>query len=141
MCKLTQEMFGADDTEHQRDQAPEDMLGVMRDFLGYFTALAASRRDHPTQDFASAIANGRIDGEPLSDMDVAAYYLIIATAGHDTTTHAISGGLRALIENPSELDCLVQNPSMMPTAVEENARWTTPVREFMRTATADTAVR
>jgi cytochrome P450 len=29
----------------------------------------------------------------------------------------------------------------MPTAVEEMIRWTTPVKEFMRTATADTAVR
>jgi cytochrome P450 len=29
----------------------------------------------------------------------------------------------------------------MPTAVEEMIRWSTPVKEFMRTATADTAVR
>ena len=72
--------------------------------------LTASRREHPTDDLASAIANGRIDGEPLSDMDTASYYVIVASAGHDTTKDAISGGLHALIENPGELDRLRDDP-------------------------------
>ena len=55
---------------------------------------------NPTEDLASAIANGRVDGEPLSDMDTVSYYVIVASAGHDTTKDAISGGLHALIENP-----------------------------------------
>lgn len=141
MQMLTQEMFGRDDTEHQRGQGPEDWIAAVQDFLNYFATLTASRRQKPTGDLASAIANGRIDGEPLSDMDTASYYVTIASAGHDTTKHAISGGLRALIENPSELGRLKQNLTLMPTAVEETIRWTTPVKEFMRTATADTAVR
>ena len=41
-------------------------------------------------------------------MDTASYYVIIASAGHDTTKDAISGGLRALIENPGELARLQQ---------------------------------
>jgi cytochrome P450 len=141
MHTLTQEMLGGDDAEHQRGQAPEVMLGVLRDFFTYFVTITASRREHPTQDLASAIANGRIDGQPLSDMDTASYYVIIAVAGHDTTKDAISGGLHALIENPWELERLKQDLSLMPTAVEEMIRWTTPVKEFMRTATADTTVR
>ncbi|GAC54910.1 hypothetical protein GOAMI_40_00020 [Gordonia amicalis NBRC 100051 = JCM 11271] len=90
---------------------------------------------------ASAIANGRIDGEPLSDVDTASYYVIVASAGHDTTKDAISGGLRALIENPHELDRLRRDPELIGTAVEEMIRWSTPVKEFMRTAAADTSVR
>ena len=69
MLKLTQEMFGGDDAEHQRGDSMEDLLAVLADYFAYFTALTASRREHPTDDLASAIANGRIDGEPLSDMD------------------------------------------------------------------------
>ena len=141
MLKLTQEMFGGDDAEHQRGDTPEDMLAVLLDFFNYFATLTASRREQPTEDLASAIANGRIDGEPLSDMDTASYYVIIASAGHDTTTDAISGGLHALIENPGELERLQQNMDLMPTAVEEMIRWTTPVKEFMRTAAEDTTVR
>lgn len=141
MRMLTQELFGRDDVEHQRSKEPEVVLEVMEEFVNYFAALTASRRRKPTDDLASAIANGRIDGEPLSDMDTASYYVIIAAAGHDTTKDAISGGLRALIENPGELGRLKQDLTLMPTAVEEMIRWTTPVKEFMRTATADTTVR
>ncbi len=114
---------------------------ILLDFFTYFSKLTASRREHPTEDLASAIANGRIDGEPLSDVDTASYYVIVASAGHDTTKDAISGGLLALIENPSELERLRQNMDLMPTAVEEMIRWTTPVKEFMRTAAEDTTVR
>ncbi|MUL77371.1 cytochrome P450 [Mycolicibacterium sp. CBMA 226] len=141
MHTLTQEMFGGDDEEYSRGQSPEELFAVLLDFFQYFAALTASRRANPTEDLASAIANGRIDGEPLSDMDTASYYVIVASAGHDTTKDAISGGLHALIQNPGELARLKANPDLMPTAVEEMIRWSTPVKEFMRTATADTVVR
>lgn len=140
MHALTQELFGGDDEEYSRGQSPEELFTVLLDFFQYFAALTASRRANPTEDLASAIANGRIDGEPLSDMDTASYYVIVASAGHDTTKDAISGGLHALIQNPGELARLKANPDLMPTAVEEMIRWSTPVKEFMRTATADTVV-
>src|SRR6478735_4500826 len=142
MHMLTQEMFGGDDDEYKRDSGSlEDQLAVLLDFFAYFSKLTASRREQPTDDLASAIANGRIDGEPLSDVDTASYYVIVASAGHDTTKDAISGGLLALIENPGELERLRQNMDLMPTAVEEMIRWTTPVKEFMRTAAEDTVIR
>ena len=142
MHMLTQEMFGGDDEEYnKRGKSPEEQIQILLDFFTYFSQLTASRREHPTEDLASAIANGRIDGEPLSDVDTASYYVIVASAGHDTTKDAISGGLLALIENPSELARLRQNMDLMPTAAEEMIRWTTPVKEFMRTAAEDTTVR
>ena len=142
MLKLTQEMFGGDDTEHKRGEGTtEDLLAVLMDFFTYFSALTASRRENPTGDLASAIANGTINGEPLSDMDTVSYYVIVASAGHDTTKDAISGGLHALIDNPDQLDRLRGDMSLMGTAVEEMIRWATPVKEFMRTATADTEIR
>ena len=141
MMKLTQEMFGGNDEEHQRGDSPEDLMAVLTDFFNYFGALTASRRANPTEDLASAIANGRVDGELMSDMDTLSYYVIVASAGHDTTKDAISGGMRALIENPGELTRLRDNMDLMPTAVEEMIRWATPVKEFMRTAAEDTTVR
>ncbi|MEZ0339998.1 cytochrome P450 [Mycobacterium sp. pV006] len=142
MLKLTQEMFGGDDDEFGRgDKSPQELHEVITDFFRYFTALTAQRRAHPTDDLASAIANAKIDGEYLNDVDCLSYYVIVATAGHDTTSAAISGGLLALIENQDQLARLKAQPELMGTAVEEMIRWTTPVKEFMRTATADTEVR
>jgi cytochrome P450 len=141
MLKLTQELFGSDDSEFKRGSTSEDQLPALLDMFQYFNGVTASRREHPTEDLASAIANARIDGEPLSDIDTVSYYLIVATAGHDTTSATISGGLHALIENPDQLQRLGANLDLMPLATEEMIRWVTPVKEFMRTAVEDTTVR
>ncbi|MCZ8377337.1 cytochrome P450 [Mycobacterium sp. CPCC 205372] len=137
MLKLTQELFGSDDDELQRGQTLEDSLPALMEMFEYFTTLTASRRANPTEDLASAIANARIDGELLSDIDAVSYYLIIATAGHDTTSATISGGLRALIDNPDQLRLLRADMALLPSAVEEMIRWVTPVKSFMRTAARD----
>jgi len=141
MLKLTQELFGSDDSEFKRGTTNEDQLPALLDMFGYFNAVTAARREHPTDDLASAIANARVDGEPLSDIDTVSYYLIVATAGHDTTSATISGGLQALIENPEQLRRLRDDPGLLPLATEEMIRWVTPVKEFMRTAARDTVVR
>jgi cytochrome P450 len=141
MLKLTQELFGSDDSEFKRGSSNEDQLPALLDMFGYFNGVTAARRENPTEDLASAIANARIDGEPLSDIETVSYYLIVATAGHDTTSATISGGLHGLIEHPDQLDRLRDNLDLMPLATEEMIRWATPVKEFMRTAAEDTSVR
>jgi cytochrome P450 len=141
MLKLTQELFGSDDSEFKRGSSNEDQIPALFDMFQYFNGVTAARREHPTEDLASAIANARIDGEPLSDIDTVSYYLIVATAGHDTTSATISGGLHGLVENPHQLQRLRDNLDLMPLATEEMIRWVTPVKEFMRTAAEDTTVR
>ncbi|UGT62522.1 cytochrome P450 [Nocardia asteroides] len=142
MLKLTQELLGSDDEEYQRSAvSQEEKIGALLDMFAYFTEITGARRATPTEDLASTIANARVDGEPLSEIDTVSYYAIIATAGHDTTSGTISGGLRALAENPGQLARLRADMSLLPQATEEMIRWVTPVKAFMRTATADTTLR
>ncbi|WP_123024009.1 cytochrome P450 [Mycolicibacterium stellerae] len=141
MLKLTQELFGSDDDEFKRGVEGEDQMSALLEMFEYFTALIASRRENPTEDLASAIANATIDGEPLSDIDTISYYAIIAAAGHDTTSAIISGGMLALIENPDQHRRLAADLNLIPLATEEMIRWVTPVKAFMRTATQDATVR
>ena len=74
-------------------------------------------------------------------MEAVGYYVLIATAGHDTTSAAIAGGLHGLLEFPDQLDRLRRDPELVPNAVEEMIRWVSPVKQFMRTATTDVEVR
>jgi cytochrome P450 len=141
MLKYTQEMFGNDDAELQRGTTKEEQMMSLLDMFAYFTAVTASRRENPTEDLASAIANATINGEPLSDIETVSYYSIIAAAGHDTTSAVISGGLQALIDHPDQRERLRANMELMPLATEEMIRWVTPVKEFMRTAREATTVR
>ena len=66
------------------------------------------------------------------------YYIIVATAGHDTTSSSTAGAMWALAQNPGELAKVKADLSLIPGLVDESIRWTTPVKTFMRTATADT---
>jgi cytochrome P450 len=140
MLQLTKELFGGDDDELGRSRDPEEQMTVLLDFFQYFVAVTADRRAKPTDDLASVIANATIDGELLNDFDAASYYVIIATAGHDTTSSSIAGGLEALLRHPEQLARLRGDPSLGAGAIEEMIRWVTPVKEFMRTATEDRIV-
>jgi cytochrome P450 len=141
MLKLTQELFGASDEELSRGSSPEDLIAVIQDFFAYFTQITEDRRANPTGDLASVVANGLINGEELTMMQTISYYVIAATAGHDTTSSAIAGGLHALIENPEQMEKLKNDPGLVATAADEIIRWVTPVKHFMRTATEDYTIR
>ena len=141
MLTLTQQLFGQEDPDLQRDPpSPETFAAIVMDFYSYFTELSTDRRTHPREDLATLIANGTIDGEPLPDLESMGYYVIVATAGHDTTSSAMAGGMHALVEHQDELRRLQEEPNLLNNAVEEMLRWTAPVRHFMRTAQEDTEI-
>lgn len=137
MLRLTQELFADADPDFQRTGEDEQAMAVIMDIIEMFTGLNADRRANPTTDLATVIANGEIDGRPLEDVDTYGYYLIVATAGHDTTSNAVAGGMQALLEHPAELAKLQADPSLVDGAADEIVRWVSPVKHFMRTAQQD----
>lgn len=158
MLKLTQEIFGPGDpdvvaeTERAVDGASAfsassgndrgvDLFQTAQVLFEYFGKLTADRRANPKDDVASIIANGLIDGQPIGDREAMSYYVIVATAGHDTTSNAAAAGLLELIKAPEQMAKLKADMSLMPNAVEEMIRWSTPVMHFMRTATQDFEIR
>ncbi|QLC22487.1 cytochrome P450 [Parasphingopyxis sp. CP4] len=148
MLFLTQQMFGGQDEDlsgsGMKDMTPEQITaivaGAVQEFEGYFAKLAADRRANPTDDVASVIANATVDGEPLNDRDMAGYYIIVASAGHDTTSASTAGAMHALAEDPEQFARLKADRDLLPGIVEEAIRWTTPVQHFMRTAAEDTEI-
>ncbi|MDO8802741.1 cytochrome P450 [Phenylobacterium sp.] len=145
MLKLTQELFGSADPELSRsggaaqttDQGVDSIQSVVMDFMLYFNAITEDRRVSPRNDLASVIANGTVNGQPLGHLEAMSYYIIAATAGHDTTSSTTAGALWALAENPEQFAKVKADPSLIPGLIEESIRWVTPVKHFMRTATAD----
>lgn len=146
MLKLTQELFGNADPELNRSgksitdvkEGVDSIQSVVMDFMLYFNAITEDRRAKPREDLASIIANGKINGEPMGHLEAMSYYIIAATAGHDTTSSTTAGALWALAENPEQFAKVKADPSLIPGLIEESIRWVTPVKHFMRTATADT---
>lgn len=143
MWELTQGLFGAADPEFMGEAGdPEAKLieTVMR-FISYFNDITEDRRRCPADDLATLIANGQPGGCPMGDAERLWYYIIVATAGHDTTSYALSGGMEALLRDPDQLWALRDAPDLAANAAEECIRWTSPVRHFLRYATEDMEVR
>ncbi|MGK4578751.1 cytochrome P450 [Kitasatospora sp. HPMI-4] len=104
----------------------------------YGRELARQRRGGDGADLVSRLVNETPrDGVPLSARDFDNYFLLLVVAGNETTRHAISHSMLALIQHPEQLDRLRQDPSLIPNAVEEFLRWASPVYHFRRTATRD----
>ncbi len=149
MLMLTQELFGSTDPDlGRKTDAPMDgakatelIQNVLLDFYNYFARITADRRANPRDDLATVIANGKIDGALISEFEALSYYVIVATAGHDTTSSSTAGAIWALCDNPAEFVKIRSNPALIPGLVDEAIRWMTPVKHFMRSATEDTELR
>lgn len=148
MLKLTQELFGAQDPDLNRSQtslgedgdAFGDLQAVIADFFMYFKGITDDRKAHPRDDLSSVIANGKIDGAPINDFEAMSYYVIVATAGHDTTSSSTAGAVWGMCQFPEAFAAVKADPSLIPGLVDEAVRWVTPVKHFMRSATADTEI-
>jgi cytochrome P450 len=140
ILNLSQRLFAPEDAELGSGASPDDFAKLGQEFVELFLPIIEDRRKNPTDDLASVIANAQIDGEPMGPMETLGYYLIVFSAGHDTTKNSLAGGFWQLIANPSEFAKVQQDLSRAPDAVEEMIRWASPVNYMKRTAAADTEV-
>jgi cytochrome P450 len=148
MLRLTQELFGAADPDLNRSGGEamqggglEDLQATIADFFMYFKSITDARKAHPTEDLATAIATGQIDGAPINDFEAMSYYVIVATAGHDTTSSSTAGAVWGMCQFPDAFTKVQADPALIPGLVDEAVRWITPVKHFMRSATDDTRLR
>jgi cytochrome P450 len=140
MLRLTQQLLAPNDSSVQKDKLASGSTQrgqVVKEFFEYFSAVAANRRANPTDDLASVIANAQVNGAPIGIRQACSYYMILAAAGHDTTSSSLSGGMLTLLQHPEQLALLRAKPELMNSAVEEIFRWVSPVKHFMRAANAD----
>jgi cytochrome P450 len=103
--------------------------------------LAKERRENPKDDLTSRLLNAELDGESLTDQELASFFILLVVAGNETTRNAISHGMKALCDHPDERRKWAEDfDGIAPTAIEEIVRWSTPVIHFRRTATRDTEI-
>ena len=149
MLRLTQELFGAEDAKLNRNKSQvssaEEALAaldaIVAEFSDYYRSLAADRVRTPQDDLATVLATATIDDKPIKDVEAVSYFMIAATAGHDTTSSTLASSMHALARTPGALATLKGDPSLIPSFLEEAIRWTSPVKHFMRSATRDTELR
>jgi cytochrome P450 len=136
ILRTTQQLLSASDPELRKSEAYG--VDVVGELFAYYDDIVRHRRRNPGDDLTSLIANARIDGRPLGPVETLSYLLIVTTAGHETTSAALAGGMQALVENPDERRRVDPGVESARLLADEIVRWVTPVRHFCRTATQNT---
>jgi len=119
--------------QERRDQ-------LMGEMVTYLLDATKQRRAKPTDDVLSELATVTVDGDNLSDDELAMFLVQLLVAGNETTRNMLSAGLVAFADAPDQWRRLRDDRGLIKSAVEEILRFTSPVIYFMRTATKDTSL-
>jgi cytochrome P450 len=123
------------------DWPEERRTRLATEMVEYLVGAAKDRRARPRDDVLTLLAQVDVDGERLSDDELAMFLVQLLVAGNETTRDLISSGLLAFADHPGQWGRIRADRALVPGAVEEMLRWSSPVVSFMRTATTDTELR
>ncbi|UAK39432.1 cytochrome P450 [Gordonia bronchialis] len=102
---------------------------------------AEERRRNPKSDLMTGLVNAEVDGEKLTDEEIASFFVLLSVAGNDTTRNSISITTKAFQDFPAQRELLLADfEGRIKPAIEEFVRWASPVMTFRRTATQDTVL-
>jgi cytochrome P450 len=117
------------------------LLGAGQALAELMNDLRRHRIEKPTDDITTVLLRSEIDGDRLSEQELASFFILLVAAGNETTRNAISHGMKALCDFPDERRIWMKDfDAVAPTAVEEIVRWASPVIFMRRTATCDTEI-
>jgi cytochrome P450 len=137
-----EKLFGMSDDEYATpEERAEDPIAQITLLSTTGVELAQFRRKNPGDDLMTAIVNAEVDGHRLTDEEIGAFLILLASAGNDTTKQSTTHAMLALAENPAQRDWLLEDfENRIGSAVEEFVRWSSPVLQFARFATEDTEI-
>jgi cholest-4-en-3-one 26-monooxygenase len=119
---------------------PADRAEAAQSMFAYADAMCAQRADDPRDDLMSVLLHAEVEGEHLTQMQLAVFFMLLQNAGSETTRNLITTGTLSLLERPDDLARLRDDAELLPVAIEELLRHATPVMSFTRVATQDTEV-
>jgi cytochrome P450 len=121
-------------------QAMTLIIEAGQKLAGLVNKLAEERLERPTDDLTSALVRTDVDGEKLSNQEIASFFILLCVAGNETTRNAMTHGVYALHKFPEQKQRWMANPDLTKTAIEEIVRYASPVIWMRRTATQDVEV-
>jgi cytochrome P450 len=137
-----EKLFGMSDEEYATaDERAQDPVAQIALLSNTGVELAKFRRANPGDDLMTSMVNAEVDGHKLTDEEIGAFLILLASAGNDTTKQATTHAMMALVEQPAQRDWLMGDfDGRIGPAMEEFVRWASPVIQFARFATEDTEI-
>ncbi|BDY31091.1 cytochrome P450 [Mycolicibacterium mageritense] len=142
LATAAEKLFSMSDDEYSSiEERAADTINEIMLLSGTGVELAKFRRANPGDDLMTSIVDAEVDGHRLTDEEIGAFLILLASAGNDTTKQTTTHAMLALTANPEQKDWLMADfENRIGLAVEEFVRWSTPVLQFARFATEDVEV-
>ena len=134
----TNAMMFNQDPEMAVDQEASETASA--NVIAYAMQLAEKYREDPKDNILGALVNGHGGVEGLTTEEFTWFFLLLIVAGNESTRTITSHGMRALMENPDQLQYLVDNPDKIAGATEEMIRYNTAFIVMRRQCMEDTEV-
>jgi cytochrome P450 len=116
------------------------LLDVSNAISEYVTIEAEERTKNPGDDLMSALLKVRVDGRPLTQKELHGYYMLLTSAGHDTSANSLGHALNHLGAHPEHRARLIADPGLTAGAVDEIIRFYGPLIGLGRRAVQDVEV-
>jgi cholest-4-en-3-one 26-monooxygenase len=137
-ARLMNSALGAGDVDLSPGGVEEVLAKDIPEIFERCRVLIAERLESPSDDLTSVLVHAEVDGEKLEEHEIVMGFFLLMAAGNDSTKATYCSGMRALMENPDQMQLLLDDPSLIPGAVEESLRMFPAFAHFRRTATCDT---
>jgi cytochrome P450 len=122
-------------------QQQADARTASAEFAELVTMMVNSRKQNPTGDLVTQLAQVEEAGEKLTLRELIATCVLLLNAGHEASVNGFGNGFVAAMQRPDQAALLRERPrAIADTAVEEFLRFDSPLQLFERTATADTNI-
>jgi cytochrome P450 len=131
----TNAMMFSHDPEMAADKEVAEAASI--NVITYAMGLAEKHKTEPKDDIIGALLKGNGTDQGLSEDEFVWFFLMLISAGNESTRTVTSHGMRLLMENPDQLQYLLDNPDKIPNACEEMLRYNTAFILMRRTAMED----
>ncbi|MGK4580036.1 cytochrome P450 [Kitasatospora sp. HPMI-4] len=134
------DQFSLSDQSEEQKRLLQKRIEQAQVMVSYLHSHADERRRQPREDLLTLLVQAEVDGERLTDREVANFANLLLTAGHITTTMLLGNTVLCLDANPEQAARVRADRSLVPGAIEESLRLLTPFTAVFRRTTTEVEI-
>lgn len=119
------------------DNEIDDLMAQARHITDYLREQARQRRANPGEDLLTKLVEAEVDGERLTESEIANFANALLVGGHVTTTLLISNTILCLDAHQDAYRAVRDDRALIPTLLDESLRYFPPIGMIMRVTNTD----
>jgi cytochrome P450 len=116
----------------------KDTMAVVSEITEYTQNRIAQRDDSLGGNLLTAMVDAEVEGDKLNELEIATFFVLLMSAGNDSTRATYSATMLELLRNPQLLQQVREHPELIDAVVEEGLRCYPAFAFMARAATKDT---